>query len=156
MLQEAFAGADPDAPMWAWGADKHARFWSRRMLFETMIHRADAELALGAAPEIPNEDAADGIDEFLDNLGAAAYFSPTVATLKGDGEVLALSAPDIQWAISLSPDGFTWSHSVDANAVATLSADGPDLLLHIYGRGGNVKADGDQALLKRWRDNARI
>jgi uncharacterized protein (TIGR03083 family) len=156
MLQEAFAGADPDAPMWAWGADKHARFWSRRMLFETMIHRADAELALGVTPEIPTEDAADGIDEFLDNLAAAASFSPTIANLKGAGEVVGLSTPETQWAITLSPDGFTWSHAVDANPSASITATGPDLLLHIYGRSGNVKTDGDQALLKRWRENARI
>jgi uncharacterized protein (TIGR03083 family) len=156
MLQEAFAVADPDAAMWAWGADKHARFWSRRMLFETMIHRADAELALGVTPEIPTEDAADGVDEFLDNLAAAAYFSPSVASLKGNGEVLALSTPDIEWGITLSPDGFAWSHDADTNAAATITSGGPDLLLHIYGRGDNVKKTGDKALIKRWRDNARI
>src|SRR5688572_4790869 len=27
----AFRAADPDEAMWAWGADKHARFWPRRM-----------------------------------------------------------------------------------------------------------------------------
>src|SRR5205085_1416838 len=30
-LVETLRVADPDAPMWAWGADHHVRFWSRRM-----------------------------------------------------------------------------------------------------------------------------
>ena len=39
--------SNPDAPMWAWGADQHVRFWSRRQLHETMVHRLDLELASG-------------------------------------------------------------------------------------------------------------
>jgi hypothetical protein len=31
-LIPALRAADPDARMWAWGPDKHARFWSRRMV----------------------------------------------------------------------------------------------------------------------------
>jgi uncharacterized protein (TIGR03083 family) len=155
VMHEAFAPADPDAAMWAWGADKRVAFWPRRMLFETMIHRADAELALGVSPVIDADDAADGIDEFLDNLTEAAYFSPTVANLKGDGEILSLETPETSWAITLMPDGFRWSHDRSPGA-ATITGGGPDLLLHIYGRGGAVTAGGDETLLKRWRDNARI
>ena len=44
-----FRKADPDQPTWTWGADQHARFWSRRQLHETGVHRADAELALGGS-----------------------------------------------------------------------------------------------------------
>ena len=29
-LVETFRAADSDAEMWAWGSDKHARFWPRR------------------------------------------------------------------------------------------------------------------------------
>src|SRR5438477_417709 len=39
VADEALATIDPDLPMWAWGADQHARFWARRMLFETLVHR---------------------------------------------------------------------------------------------------------------------
>ena len=42
-----FRSCDPDARVWGWGADRHARFWPRRMLFETVVHRADAAIALG-------------------------------------------------------------------------------------------------------------
>ncbi|MGW6685442.1 maleylpyruvate isomerase family mycothiol-dependent enzyme, partial [Streptomyces sp. NPDC054961] len=46
-----FDATDLDAPMWAWGVDQHARFWVRRMLFETLVHRVDAQLALGLSPK---------------------------------------------------------------------------------------------------------
>lgn len=80
---DAFAATDPDLPMWAWGADQHARFWARRMLFETLVHRADAELALGLRPTIDRALAVDGIDEFLVNLPFATFFAPAVANLRG-------------------------------------------------------------------------
>src|SRR5262245_26681033 len=44
--------ADADAPVWMWGADRHVRGWSRRMLHETLIHRVDAERAVGADPSL--------------------------------------------------------------------------------------------------------
>ncbi|MFJ6752135.1 maleylpyruvate isomerase N-terminal domain-containing protein [Streptomyces sp. NPDC091266] len=49
---ETFRAVDPDAPMWAWGADQHARFWVRRMLFETLVHRTGAETAVGIRPTV--------------------------------------------------------------------------------------------------------
>src|SRR5207237_1493694 len=36
-LLDALRGADPDAGMWGWGSDQHARFWSRRMVHETTV-----------------------------------------------------------------------------------------------------------------------
>ncbi len=60
-----FRSADPDERVWGWGADRHARFWPRRMLFETVIHRADTAFALGVEPDIEPAVAADGIDELL-------------------------------------------------------------------------------------------
>ena len=75
-LVTTFGAADPDAAMWAWGADQHVRFWPRRMVHETTVHRADAELASGVQPRIDPATAADGIDELLDNLPTAAYFRP--------------------------------------------------------------------------------
>ena len=64
--------ADPGSSMWAWGADQHARFWSRRQLHETLVHRCDLELAQSGRPSVPAHLAADTIDEFLDNLAAFA------------------------------------------------------------------------------------
>ena len=109
-LVATLRAADPDASMWAWGADPHVRFWSRRMLHETTVHRADAELALGRDPTIDADTAADGIDELLDNLPCAVYFAPNVAELRGDGESIQLEGADVDvhWVVRLESTGFSW------------------------------------------------
>ena len=49
--------------------------------------------------------AADGVDELLANLPHAAYFAPTIANLRGDGERLAFRPIDVDlaWTIRLLP-----------------------------------------------------
>ena len=135
-LVATLRAGDPDAPMWAWGADRHVRFWSRRMLHETTVHRVDGELAAGTDPTVDAAVAVDGIDELLENLACAAYFRPDVRELRGDGERLALRATDTgdAWSIVLDADGYRWDHSVgDATVevvapaeVREASADGSD------------------------------
>ena len=49
-LVTTLLGADPQDEMWAWGGDQHVRFWSRRQLHETLVHRMDLELAAQRSP----------------------------------------------------------------------------------------------------------
>jgi uncharacterized protein (TIGR03083 family) len=53
--------------VWSFAGTVPAGFWIRRMAHETLVHRADAQLAAGAEPEpvIDAEVAADAIDEWL-------------------------------------------------------------------------------------------
>jgi uncharacterized protein (TIGR03083 family) len=53
--------------VWSFTGPAPAGFWIRRMAHETLVHRADAQLAAGAEPEpgIDAEVAADAIDEWL-------------------------------------------------------------------------------------------
>lgn len=53
--------------VWSFTGPAPAGFWLRRMAHETLVHRADAQLAAGAEPEpvIEAEVAADAIDEWL-------------------------------------------------------------------------------------------
>jgi len=53
--------------VWSFTGPTPAGFWIRRMTHETLVHRADAQLAAGAKPEpvIDAEIAADAIDEWL-------------------------------------------------------------------------------------------
>src|SRR5205823_4058983 len=64
-LVDVLRACDPDASMWSWGADQHARFWSRRMLYETGVHHADTRLALAQEPALTLDPvaAAGGVDE---------------------------------------------------------------------------------------------
>jgi uncharacterized protein (TIGR03083 family) len=161
-MVEVFRAADPDAPMWAWGEDKHARFWPRRMTHETTIHRTDAEFAAGIEPDVASALAVDGVDEFLDNLSHAAYFAPRVAELKGAGEAIMLRAEDagIAWTVTLGPDGFTWDHDRAASATATLQGTAEDLYLFVWGRrkldDAVLRTTGDRSLVEFWVERSSL
>ena len=159
-LERVFGAADPDAEMWVWGLDKHVRFWPRRMVHETGVHHADAEIALGRAPAIDVAIAADGIDELLDNIACASYFAPRVDELRGDGQVLRLDATDSadQWRITLQPDRYEWRRA-GGDGDVTVHATASDLLLALYGRvapGRDVVVDGDADLLTFWLERSAL
>jgi uncharacterized protein (TIGR03083 family) len=161
-LIDTALAADPAAEVWAWGADKHARFWPRRMLFESVIHRVDAEMALDVDPLVAAEIALDGIDEFLDNLPHAAYFAPKVTELRGSGERVGFDAvdADVTWTIQLEDAGFHWNHErVDGRDV-TVRATASDLVLFVYGRWSTtrpaISIKGDDALVARWVESSAI
>jgi len=65
-IVDAVREADRDL-VWSFTGPVPAGFWIRRMAHETLVHRADAQLAAGADPEpvIEAEVAADAIDEWL-------------------------------------------------------------------------------------------
>ncbi|MFJ8627121.1 maleylpyruvate isomerase family mycothiol-dependent enzyme [Kitasatospora sp. NPDC093550] len=158
-----FADGDLDEPMWAWGADQHARFWVRRMLFETLVHRVDADLALGHAAEIDPALAADGVAEFLTNLPYAAAFAPRTAELRGEQRTIRFTrtdgdgGADGSWLVRLRPDGFGLEAGA-APADATVSATAAELLLLLYGRidrtAAGITTAGDQELLDHWFANS--
>ncbi|MDH6128901.1 maleylpyruvate isomerase family mycothiol-dependent enzyme [Kitasatospora sp. GP82] len=163
---DVFATIDPDSPMWAWGADQHARFWIRRMLFETLVHRIDAELALGVRPAIDRALAVDGVDEFLVNLPFAASFAPKTAQLRGADRAIRFSCTDGDgdWLVRLRPDGF--GIEVDRTGPkattpdATVRGTAADLLLLVYGRldhaAGGFELLGDKELLAHWFANSEF
>ncbi|AZM53807.1 maleylpyruvate isomerase family mycothiol-dependent enzyme [Streptomyces sp. WAC 01529] len=165
LAARAFAEVDLDAPMWTWGADPYARFWVRRMLHETLVHRVDAESALGLPSVIESASAADGVDEFLVNLPFATPFAPGVARLRGQGEVIRFRAVDSgrEWLVRLRPDGFGLvGEARDGRAVeaadASVHGSAADLLLLLYGRlgrdSGGFEVAGDGELLERWFANS--
>jgi uncharacterized protein (TIGR03083 family) len=158
-LASVFGAADPDAPMWAWGADQHARFWFRRMLHETTVHRADVEIATGRRPQITPEVAADAVDELLDNLRTASYFRPRVEELRGGGETIALRARDSgnAWVIRLAADGYHWERAGSGNTLAgtvAVTARVEALTLLLYSRAAlhddGYDVVGDEKVLARW------
>jgi uncharacterized protein (TIGR03083 family) len=156
-----FRRAAADEAVWAWGADRRAAFWPRRMLHEATIHRADVEIASGIEPEIAAGVACDGIDELLDNLPHAVRFAPRVAELRGGGGSLHLHTTDSggEWAIRLQPDGFCWEHE---HCKADVAVKGPAgaLLLFLYGRralaDGALEVFGERELLERFVSNAAL
>ncbi|ANP51560.1 uncharacterized protein (TIGR03083 family) [Streptomyces griseochromogenes] len=157
---------DPQAAMWAWGEDQHARFWARRMLFETLVHRVDAERAVGREPDIDAELAADGVDEFLVNLRHAGLFAPAVTKLNGAGETIAFrcaasdGASGEEWRVRLDADGFrllppAGGDDVESERPTTaVRGQAADLLLLLYGRrtyqDPAFEVSGEATVLDRW------
>lgn len=125
----------PDEAMWAWGIDQHVRFWSRRQLHETLVHRMDIDLALGHSPGAEPEIAVDAIDEFFENLASAVRFSPNVRELRGVGERLRMHVSDREksWTLALVPDGYELCDDA-ASVDAELKAPATKLFLILYRR----------------------
>ncbi|MGH2785902.1 MAG: maleylpyruvate isomerase family mycothiol-dependent enzyme [Actinomycetota bacterium] len=161
LVVEALRKQDPDASMWSWGPDQHVRFWSRRMLHETSVHRADAGFTAGVEPEIARDVAVDGVDEFLENL-PSAKFSPRVTELRGAGEriVLRSTDADVAWTITLEAERFAWEHADDGGDV-TVEGRASDLVLFVYGRRdpadeSRFAVAGDQGILSFWRERSSL
>ena len=160
-LSRTLPRADPSDSMWAWGADQHVRFWSRRQLHETLVHRCDLELAEGHSPCVPAELAGDTIDEFLANLAAAEYFSPRVAHLRGEEETIVFRASDTgdAWTVWLHPDRFEIRTGAQ-RATATLSGEAATLSLVLYRRlslqSADVTVEGRHDLVELWIENSAL
>ena len=159
-LAEALREAGPDAAVWAWGAEHTSGWWARRMLHETAVHRADAELAGRQTPVFDPVVAADGIDEFLANLPALPPRAERLAGLPA-GQSLHLHATDAdgEWLIRFTGSGVEWERG---HAKATVAVRGrlTLLLLFVYGR---VRPDdealqifGDEALLGDWQEKTAL
>lgn len=147
--------ANPADDMWAWGLDQHVRFWSRRQLHETLVHRMDLELAAGEVPSADPVVAIDAIDEYLYNIEKVAQHSPDLSLLRGRGERLAFRVRDTEtfWVVIFGEDGFNLSRA-GSDFDAELVGSPVDLLLSILRRRGvdqgNVEVRGDRRLVDLW------
>ncbi|MCX4824897.1 maleylpyruvate isomerase family mycothiol-dependent enzyme [Streptomyces sp. NBC_01142] len=146
-------GVDPETPMWSHGADQRVRFFPRRLLFESVVHLADAELALGIEPRITAGTGADGIEEFLENLPHHSWIAESVGGLQDGSVRLRATDTGAAWTITFGESGFTWTKSAAA-AAARVEATSGDLLLLVHGRlrpgDERVRLSGDGAVLDAW------
>jgi uncharacterized protein (TIGR03083 family) len=65
-LIDALEATDPDRPCWTLWPPSVAGFWLRRQALETLVHRVDAEQALGLQSAIDPGLAAEGVGEVVD------------------------------------------------------------------------------------------
>jgi uncharacterized protein (TIGR03083 family) len=137
LLLAALAAVDPGAPRWNWSRDEQTARWiRRRMLHETVIHRWDAESAIGTPGPIAREVAADGIDEYLRVLLPASgdYHGPSgylglATTDTGHGWTLEFAPPAVRLTDPLNHELAEQAELVD---VSGSSAE--DLLLLLWER----------------------
>jgi uncharacterized protein (TIGR03083 family) len=160
-LADTLRGAGPDAEMWTAVPGETAMFWARRFAHETLIHRADATLALGAEFTVDEEVALDALDEWMElgSLPQMFEFHPEQRELLGPGRTLHFHATDTapeaaaEWLIDLTGDAIVWRRAHEKAAVAVR---GPltGLLLVVYRRGParseGIEVLGDSQLLNFW------
>lgn len=155
-LVTTLAAADPDEPVWNWSVNqpKTAAFWPRRMAQETVIHRADADSAVGARTVVPTEVAVDGIDELL------TVFLPARAAFLGNvslGGSLHVHTDDGggEWLVRCegADCAVTREHAKGDAAVRGLAS---DVLLFLWNRGplDSVQTFGEDSVIEAWRSFA--
>ncbi len=160
-LHTTLVGASPDDSMWAWGVDHHVRFWSRRQLHETFVHRIDLELAMGVIPVAQPSVATDAIDELLVNLTDEGRFAASEPDIRSDGELLKFNALDTRtaWVLERHGDVFRLSDRHDAPDVELTGLAG-DLLLVLYRRQAlhqaPVKVQGNATLIDSWLSRSAL
>ncbi len=156
-LRTTLANADPDLECFTFLADAPpaATFWARRQTFETGIHRADAESALGQPTPFAAALAADGIDELL-----TGFLPRKNSALRSDHprtlQVVATDAPGA-WHVTISADQpVTLRGTYDADC--TVTAPASDVLLALWNRGclDPSAVDGDRSVVGLFGDRVQI
>lgn len=151
-LLDALQQADPAAPCWTF-VDPHgtAGFWLRRQAHEALVHRWDAEHAVGRPGPLPAVLASDGIDEALTVLAPARL--PEGATLGGSVHLHCTDVPG-EWMIvqeGSAPFAFRREH---AKGTVALRGPAASLLLVLWHRrppqGEGIETLGDATVLERW------
>ena len=148
-LASKLRAAAPDAPVWNWAGTGTADFFHRRMAHETMVHRWDAEQAAGASSTIDSDLATDGVDEVL-FVGMQHSTNPNKTFEYPTGSLhLHRTDGEGEW-LAKNEGGALVVTREHAKGDAAVRGSGSDLLLWIWGRGGEVEIFGDEAVAAAW------
>ncbi|MFD4371120.1 maleylpyruvate isomerase family mycothiol-dependent enzyme [Streptomyces sp. NPDC058486] len=112
---------DPSTEAWTFFPPHTVGFWRRRRSQETLMHRWDAEHALGPTTPMDPALAADGVAEVFDTM------APRMIT-KG-----AAARPGQAVRITASDSGLSWNYG-PGEPIAEVSGTAEDLLLMLWGR----------------------
>lgn len=134
-LVTTLAGLRPEAPTWhPFLAPQTVELWPRRQAQETMVHRWDAEIAVGDLTPLDPVVAADGILEYFQII------VPRVASRDGRRApqgVLRIECPDVGMICTVSAAATVdveLGDGVVATPDATLTGRAEDVLLALWRR----------------------
>jgi uncharacterized protein (TIGR03083 family) len=139
-LLAEFDARGPDSLSYTWyGPDQTVGFWIRRMVHETVVHRADAELAAGRRPG-PVDDALalDGIDEMLTIMlawGSRAYRDEVAEELTANGGLrVGLNAGTRSWTVLIDAGTVTVSDGIHKDARTEVHGSPSAIMLWLWRR----------------------
>ncbi|MFE7115660.1 maleylpyruvate isomerase family mycothiol-dependent enzyme [Streptomyces sp. NPDC057654] len=157
----------PEVDVWVFFGTGSVSFWARRMAHETVVHRADVDLTLGAEFAVDGEVGADTIDEWL-QIGALPQLMearPELRELLGPGRTLhfhgtdAVPGVEAEWLLDLTGDAIVVRQAHEKAAVA-LRGSITDVLLVVFRRqpvsAGRVEVIGDAELLDFWLERVKF
>jgi uncharacterized protein (TIGR03083 family) len=160
-LVATLAQVDPEAPTWhPFPVPLVAGLWPRRQAQETMLHRWDAERAVGATSPLAPAAAADGIDEYFTVMVPRLLMRDGPALPDGH---LHLECRDVPagWGVrAIDGEVFVTSGCAgdaelpadDAAGRARVDGDAAAILLALWGRGPTaaLAVRGDAAVAEQW------
>jgi uncharacterized protein (TIGR03083 family) len=151
---EALREREPKTPVWTWyPPDQTVGFWIRRMMQETVIHRADVESASGQRPPITDDVAVDGIDELVERMLCNDDPEYYEGYSPGQGQKVAVTAADATWVVTLGEQVASFSRRSSKNVDATITGAAGDVLLALWNRlpYSAVTTSGDESALAALR-----
>ncbi|MFI8320573.1 maleylpyruvate isomerase family mycothiol-dependent enzyme [Streptomyces sp. NPDC085529] len=113
--------ADPSTAAWTFAPPHTVGFWRRRRYHETLIHRWDAEHALGSTTPMDPDFAADGVAEVFDTMAPRMVARGAAAA---PARAVRITATDSGHSVTYGP----------GDPVAEVSGTAEDLLLMLWGR----------------------
>lgn len=144
-VDAAMRALDPGTPMWSWATTQLSDYYHRRYHLETLVHRVDAEQALGLPSEIDGDEAADAVDErfveFVHRREERPGGSLHLHRTDGPGE----------WTVAVVDDRIVVTQE-HAKGDAAARGSGADLMLAMWGRGSldSLEVFGEPALVEEW------
>ncbi len=156
-LADTLGSLDPDAPTWhPFPVPQVAGLWPRRQAQETLVHRWDAQHAVGATTPIDATLAADGIDEYYTVMLPRFLQRGKVLLPQGALHLECVDTGDA-WTASSSADGELFvtggvGEPTGADAHGIVSGTAQDLLLTLWARsdGAELELDGDLDVARAW------
>ncbi|GGX96418.1 maleylpyruvate isomerase family mycothiol-dependent enzyme [Streptomyces minutiscleroticus] len=138
---------DPATEAWTFHPPHTVGFWQRRRCLETLVHRWDAQHALGTPEPLDAELAGEGIAEVFDTMAPRQV-------VRGRATV-----PRVALRLTATDTGESWTYGPGA-PVAVLSGTAEDLLLTLWGRlpgaGGSLVWEGDRQAGQRVLDGPLV
>lgn len=131
---------DPSVPAWTFRPPHTVGFWQRRRCLETLVHRWDADHALGISRHLDATLADEGVAEVFDTMAPRQIDCGRAST---PGHAVRLLATDTR---------SSWIYGPGA-PVATISATAENLLLMLWGR---VASDGEAIQWEGDRDAGQV